>query len=102
MLLLLLGGVTGTSVWATVYLVVTGSLVAFSSYVWLLKNAPNSTIATYAYVNPVVAVALGALLLGEGITLAVVVGGLIAVLASGRGDSDGTQVRNGSVNVRGF
>ena len=74
------GAVTGTSVWATVYLVGAGSLVAFSSYVWLLKNAPISTVATYAYVNPVVAVALGALFLSETITLAVVVGGLIVVL----------------------
>jgi len=74
------GAVTGTSVWATLYLVGAGSLVAFSSYVWLLKNAPISTVATYAYVNPVVAVALGALFLGESITVAVVIGGLIVVL----------------------
>jgi drug/metabolite transporter (DMT)-like permease len=74
------GAITGTSVWATLYLVGAGSLVAFSSYVWLLKNAPISTVATYAYVNPVVAVALGALFLGESITAAVVVGGLIVVL----------------------
>ena len=70
------GAVTGTSAWATLYLVGAGSLVAFSSYVWLLKNAPISTVATYAYVNPVVAVALGALFLGETITVAVVMGGL--------------------------
>lgn len=74
------GAVTGTSAWATLYLVAAGSLVAFSSYVWLLKNAPISTVATYAYVNPVVAVALGALFLSESITAAVVVGGLIVVL----------------------
>ena len=74
------GAVTGTSVWATLYLVGAGSLVAFSSYVWLLKNAPISTVATYAYVNPVVAVALGALFLNETITVAVVIGGLIVVL----------------------
>jgi drug/metabolite transporter (DMT)-like permease len=74
------GAITGTSVWATLYLIGAGSLVAFSSYVWLLKNAPLSTVATYAYVNPVVAVALGALFLGETITVAVVVGGLIVVL----------------------
>jgi len=74
------GAITGTSVWATLYLVCFGSLIAFSSYVWLLKNAPISTVSTYAYVNPVVAVALGALFLGEPITVAVVVGGLIVVL----------------------
>jgi drug/metabolite transporter (DMT)-like permease len=74
------GAITATSAWATLYLVGAGSLVAFSSYVWLLKNAPISTVATYAYVNPVVAVALGALFLGESITAGVVVGGLIVVL----------------------
>ncbi|MFD0638691.1 EamA family transporter [Catenulispora yoronensis] len=72
--------ITGTSAWATLYLVAAGSLVAFSSYVWLLNNAPISLVSTYAYVNPVVAVALGALFLGESITLAVVVGGVIVVL----------------------
>ena len=74
------GAVTAPSVWATVYLIGAGSLVAYSSYVWLLKNAPISTVATYAYVNPVVAVALGALFLSESITAAVVIGGLVVVL----------------------
>jgi drug/metabolite transporter (DMT)-like permease len=61
------------------YLVTIGSLAAFSAFVWLLGNAPLSLVATYAYVNPVVAVALGALVLDESITTAVVVGGLIVV-----------------------
>jgi drug/metabolite transporter (DMT)-like permease len=74
------GAVTGTSVWATLYLIGAGSLVAFSSYVWLLNNAPISIVSTYAYVNPVVAVALGAIFLSESITLAVVAGGLIVML----------------------
>jgi drug/metabolite transporter (DMT)-like permease len=63
------------------YLVVFGSMVAFSAYVWLLGNAPISLVATYAYVNPVVAVALGALILDEPITSAVLVGGAIIVVA---------------------
>ena len=71
--------ITGTSAWATLYLIAAGSLVAFSSYVWLLNNAPISLVSTYAYVNPVVAVALGAIFLSESITLAVVAGGLIVV-----------------------
>jgi drug/metabolite transporter (DMT)-like permease len=61
------------------YLVVFGSMVAFSAYVWLLSNAPISLVATYAYVNPVVAVALGALILDEPITSAVLVGGAVIV-----------------------
>lgn len=65
--------------WA--YLVVFGSMVAFTAYVWLLSHAPISLVATYAYVNPVVAVLLGALILDEPVTGAVLVGGLVIVLA---------------------
>lgn len=63
------------------YLVVFGSVLAFTSYVWLLANAPISLVATYAYVNPVVAVFLGWLVLREAVTPAVLVGGGIVVLA---------------------
>jgi drug/metabolite transporter (DMT)-like permease len=63
------------------YLVVFGSMLAFSAYVWLLSNAPIGLVATYAYVNPVVAVFLGWLILSEPITSAVVVGGLVIVVA---------------------
>lgn len=65
------------------YLVLFGSLVAFTAYVWLLQAAPLSLVATYAYVNPVVAVALGALILGEALTWPIVVGGAIVVAAVG-------------------
>lgn len=44
---------------ATAYMVVVGSLIGFSAYVWLLKTVPASTVSTYAYVNPVIAVLLG-------------------------------------------
>jgi drug/metabolite transporter (DMT)-like permease len=64
---------------ALAYLVVFGSVVAFTSYVWLLANAPISLVATYAYVNPVVAVFLGWLVLSEAVTPAVVIGGGIVV-----------------------
>ena len=52
------------SVGALLYLVLFGSVLAFSAYVWLLRNAATSLVATYAYVNPVVAVFLGWLVLG--------------------------------------
>jgi drug/metabolite transporter (DMT)-like permease len=65
--------------WA--YLVVIGSMLAYSAYVWVLANAPIGLVATYAYVNPVVAVFLGWLILSEPITSAVVVGGLVIVVA---------------------
>jgi drug/metabolite transporter (DMT)-like permease len=54
------------------YLVVVGSIVGFTTYVWLLRSAPTSLVATYAYVNPIVAVFLGWLLLDEDITLQMV------------------------------
>ncbi|RNL60517.1 EamA family transporter [Nocardioides marmoriginsengisoli] len=63
------------------YLVVFGSMIAFSAYVWLLSNAPISLVATYAYVNPVVAVVLGALILDEPITPAILIGGAVIVVA---------------------
>lgn len=77
------------SIAATVYLVVFGSIVAFTAYTWLLANVPVSTVATYAYVNPVVAVALGAIVLSEPITprtliaAALIVGAVVAMV-SGR------------------
>lgn len=63
------------------YRVVAGSLVGFTAYVWLLRAAPTSLVATYAYVNPIVAVALGWLLLGEAVTLQMAVAG-VAIVAS--------------------
>lgn len=61
------------------YLIVFGSLVAFSAYVWLLGHAQLSLTATYAYVNPVVAVALGAFILGEPVTWPILLGGAVVV-----------------------
>lgn len=69
------------SIVALVYLTVIGSLLAFSTYVWLLRVAPLPLIATYAYVNPVVAVVLGALILGETLTPTKLVAGGVIVFA---------------------
>jgi drug/metabolite transporter (DMT)-like permease len=65
------------------YLIAFGSLVAFSAYVWLLGHAPLSLTATYAYVNPVVAVVLGALILSERVTWPILLGGAIVVAGVG-------------------
>jgi drug/metabolite transporter (DMT)-like permease len=70
-----LGAISGESAAALAYLIVIGSLVGFSAYVWLLRNAPTSLVGTYAYVNPVVAVALGTLVLDEPLGARVVLGG---------------------------
>jgi drug/metabolite transporter (DMT)-like permease len=58
-----------------------GSLVAVTAYVWLLGNAPVSLVATYAYVNPAVAVLLGALFAGERLTGSALAGGLVVLAA---------------------
>jgi drug/metabolite transporter (DMT)-like permease len=65
------------------YLVLFGSLLAFTSYVWLLGNAPISLVGTYAYVNPTVAVLLGAAILDEQVTWATAVGGAIILVGVG-------------------
>jgi drug/metabolite transporter (DMT)-like permease len=70
-----------SSALALAYLVVFGSLVAFTAFSWLLGVAPVSKVATYAYVNPVVAVGLGALFVGENVTLTSVIGGALTILA---------------------
>lgn len=62
------------------YLVIFGSIFAYSAYLWLVTNAPVSLTATYAYVNPVIAVALGAIFLDEVITINYALGGLIIVI----------------------
>jgi drug/metabolite transporter (DMT)-like permease len=77
------------SVLALAYLIVFGSLVAFTAFTWLLANVPVSTVGTYAYVNPIVAVALGAVILSEPITprtiiaSAIIIGAVVAMV-SGR------------------
>jgi len=68
---------------ALAYLVVAGSLLAFTAYAWLLRNAPMPLVATYAYVNPVVAVALGWMILGEPVTPRMLVAGSVILAAVG-------------------
>ena len=69
------------SIAAFFYLVVFGSLIGFTAYIWLLANVPLGTVSTYAYVNPVVAIALGVVFLDEVVTWRIAVGALV-VLAS--------------------
>jgi len=72
-------GFTVQSIAAWLYLAVFGSLIGFTAYAWLLRNAPISTVVTHQYVNPLVAIALGALLLGEQLTLSVGLGAALIV-----------------------
>lgn len=69
------------SILAFCYLVVFGSLIGFSSYSWLIRVAPPSRVATYAYVNPLVAVLLGWLFANEAVTLQMLLAGLLILPA---------------------
>ena len=75
-----LDAVSPESLAAFAYLTVVGSLIAFTAYVWLLGVAPLPMIATYAYVNPIVAVVLGAFVLQEPITPRTVVAGAVIIV----------------------
>ncbi|HXW76524.1 MAG TPA: EamA family transporter, partial [Candidatus Eremiobacteraceae bacterium] len=76
-----LAAVTSASWIAFVYLIFIGGIAGFWAYLWLIRNAPTSLVATYAYVNPVVAVILGALILHEHLSLQTLLGGSIIVAA---------------------
>ena len=79
--------ISGRSWAGWIFLVTAGSVLAFSSFTWLINNAPISLASTYAYVNPAVAVLLGLLLYSEALTsdvvigLTVVLGGVILVVS---------------------
>ena len=93
--LLVAGGLTGEaglvqfdrfsteSVVALLYLITFGSVLAYTAYTWLLQHATVSRVSTYAYVNPVVAIFLGAVLLHERIDLAIVVGAMLILFSVG-------------------
>jgi drug/metabolite transporter (DMT)-like permease len=76
-----LASASSSSWWAIVYLAVFGSLLGFTCYGWLLKVEPPTRVATYAFVNPVVAVVLGAAVGGEVVTARVVAAAVIIVVA---------------------
>jgi drug/metabolite transporter (DMT)-like permease len=71
--------VTTRSWLALVYLIFVGSIIAFSAFVVAVRDLPVATVATYAYVNPVIAVLLGATLLNERLTASMLVGGALIV-----------------------
>jgi len=84
------GGISAASFGAWLYLALFGSLVAFTAYAWLLHNAPISQVVTHQYVNPLVAIVLGALVLGETFDVTTIAGALIvigAVFATIRSES---------------
>ena len=91
MLLLLAGIVTGEwrrfhpgsisilSLASFVYLVLIGAVVGYTAYIWLLRHCEPAKVATYAYVNPIVAVLLGALFAGETITMRMLIAAALII-----------------------
>ncbi len=81
--------ISNKSLWGLAYLIVFGSIVAFTAYTWLLQRCPPALVATHTYANPVVAVFLGWLLASEPLTLRVVLASgaiLAAILLIRRGE----------------
>jgi drug/metabolite transporter (DMT)-like permease len=72
---------TFRGVGAVLYLVVCGSWIGYTAYIWLLEHVPTSKVSTYAYVNPVVAVFLGWLILHERVDRFILMGSVIVVLS---------------------
>jgi drug/metabolite transporter (DMT)-like permease len=68
------------SIIALLYLITVGSWLGFSAYIWLLRVSTPSRVSTYAYVNPVIAVFLGWLVLGETVNARMAVGALVVVV----------------------
>ena len=74
-----LAEVSANSWFGLIYLIIFGSLIGFTAYSWLLKNAPPAMVATYAYVNPVIAVFLGWLIANESFTGQMLLGASVIV-----------------------
>ncbi len=80
--------VTALSLGAFIYLVLIGAIVGYTAYIWLLRHCDPAKVATYAYVNPVVAVLLGALFAGEtlsartALAAAIIIGSVAVVITA--------------------
>lgn len=83
-----LHAVTAQSVWAWIYLVFIGAIIGFTAYIFLLRHCEPAKVATYAYVNPIVAIFLGIAFAGEhlnwpiGVGAAVIIGSVAIVIAT--------------------
>ena len=88
-------GASAKAWWSVAFLVIVGSVIAQTAYTWLISSGTSlSLIATYAYVNPVIAVAFGVLLLDEQVTPIAIVGGALvlgAIALVTRGERSGTR-----------
>ena len=74
-------GWSSPSIFGLVYLILIGSVVGYTAYAWLLGNAPIAQVSTYAYVNPVIAIALGVIVLDETVTARIIAGAVLILIA---------------------
>src|SRR5271163_332012 len=74
------GAVSGGAWFSLLYLIVAGSIVAFTAYVWLIHHESPTKVGTYAYVNPVVAVLVGHFLGGESLGLRTILGAVCVLV----------------------
>jgi drug/metabolite transporter (DMT)-like permease len=101
-----LAGISAASLWSLGYLIVFGALVGFAAYTWLLRVAPTPLVATYAYVNPLIAIFSGNLLAREPLTArtllsALVIVSSVALINTGRGSRIQRQPRQAPAPVGG-
>jgi drug/metabolite transporter (DMT)-like permease len=86
--------VSAQSLEAVAYLIVSGSVIGFAAYHWLLDNVRTSLVSTYTFINPIVAVLLGTLLLGEPFSASLVIGGclvIVSVIVMWRAEQGGSE-----------
>ena len=94
-------GAVSREVWfALLYLIVAGSIIGFTAYVWLIHHESPTKVATYAYVNPVVAVLMGYFLGGESLGLRTILGTLfvltsVVVITSTRAENSSAPLKVG-------
>ncbi len=98
-----LSSITLSSLGGLAYLIVIGSLIGFVSYTWLLKAAPITLVATYAYVNPLVAVMLGSLLAQEALNIHVLAAApmilsAVVLIQAKKGEPKGVESRRAAIS----
>jgi drug/metabolite transporter (DMT)-like permease len=75
-----LSSITAFSWWSIAYLIVFGSIFTFIAYIYSLQHLPTALASVYAYINPIIAVLLGAMLVGEKLTIFIAIGGLTTII----------------------
>ncbi len=76
-----LGAITAASLWGMLWLIGGGAMAGYSAFAYAVRMLPTTTVATYGYVNPVVAVILGAVVLGEPVTWRILAGGAAVIVS---------------------